>query len=310
MAEDWIAGQFEAAGLETEVVPVPVCIPNEVRLPAKLKRAELKAANVVGEWKGTDPRAGMIIIGAHYDSVAFSLDWEGYDLEKIHPERPGTPGANDNASGVAALLAIARHLGQQTPLARTVRLVAFANEEPPFYQQPTAMGSYLYALEHKRENISVMVSLETMAVYTPEEDHAKRGGMLKDFFLWLVGLDRSTDYVAFLNHACTGSDPHAREWAREFTRHSATIDVHTVAVPSLPSGPKGIAWSDDWSFTQNGIPAFCVTDTAYLRSDRYHAAADHPKNLTEVDYQHFAAVVHALQQTVVAMAGRTAPAHP
>ena len=85
-----------------------------------------------------------IIIGAHYDTKVAT---PGY-RDRWPPllDRPGTPGANDNASGVAALLSIARSLAAQ-PCAKTLRLVFFANEEPPFFKQPSVMGSYLYAGE-------------------------------------------------------------------------------------------------------------------------------------------------------------------
>src|SRR5687767_9569702 len=93
-----------------------------------------------------------IILGAHYDTKVAT---PGY-RDRWPPllDHPGTPGANDNASGVAALLSIARSLAAQ-PCAKTLRLVFFANEEPPFFKQPSAMGSYLYAGELKAKGVKV-----------------------------------------------------------------------------------------------------------------------------------------------------------
>jgi acetylornithine deacetylase/succinyl-diaminopimelate desuccinylase-like protein len=83
----------------------------------------------------------VIVVGAHYDTV------------------PGSPGANDNATGVAAVLALARRFAGR-PRPRTIRFVAFVNEEPPWFQTE-AMGSVVYATQARRrgDRISAMLSL-------------------------------------------------------------------------------------------------------------------------------------------------------
>ena len=88
----------------------------------------LKAKNISVEIRGSSLPQEIVVIGAHYDSVF------------------GSPGADDNGSGIAALLEIARQLQNAAP-ARTIRLVAFVNEEPPNFQSPTmAAGSMQSAL--------------------------------------------------------------------------------------------------------------------------------------------------------------------
>lgn len=94
-------------------------------------------------------RAGEnVVVGAHYDSAL------------------GTPGANDNAGGVAALLELARLLKSSKPF-RTIRLVFFTNEEPPYFQTDQ-MGSLVYARELKKQNVNVvsMISLETIGYFS------------------------------------------------------------------------------------------------------------------------------------------------
>ena len=97
---------------------------------------------------GTDSVGKTVVVGAHYDSVA------------------GAPGADDNASGVAGVLELARLL-QGSTHRKTIRLVLFANEEPPFFQTES-MGSLVYARQLRTEHVSVsaMISLEMLGFYS------------------------------------------------------------------------------------------------------------------------------------------------
>lgn len=106
-----------------------------------------EVSNVEADLPGSDSATGTIIVGAHYDSVA------------------GTVGANDNATGVAAVLELARQL-RASKLRRTVRFVLFVNEEPPYFQTDN-MGSLAYARQLRREGIpvSAMISLETIGFF-------------------------------------------------------------------------------------------------------------------------------------------------
>ena len=90
----------------------------------------------------------IIIIGAHYDSVF------------------GSPGANDNGTGVAAMLALARRFARAKPK-QTLRFVAFVNEEPPYFLSGE-MGSQVYARRCKErgDKISAMISLETIGYFS------------------------------------------------------------------------------------------------------------------------------------------------
>ena len=106
------------------------------------------ASNLEAQLPGASASEAIVIVGAHYDSVT------------------GTVGADDNASGVAAVFELARIL-KETRLRRTVRFVFFANEEPPYFQTDT-MGSFVYAheLHSKGIRVSAMISLETIGFYS------------------------------------------------------------------------------------------------------------------------------------------------
>src|SRR6266566_783992 len=131
-AADFIEGSFSRAGLR------PRRDSYEVRGQA--------CHNIEAEIPGTRPN--VVLIGAHYDSVF------------------GSPGANDNGSGVAALLALARRF-TGTHNTRTLRFVAFVNEEPGHFQT-AQMGSFVYAARCRQrgDRISAMISLETIGYYS------------------------------------------------------------------------------------------------------------------------------------------------
>ena len=111
---------------------------------------EVTSVNLEVEIPGHLYPEEIVVVGAHYDTVS------------------DCPGANDNGSGVAALLELARLLDDSSPQ-RTVRLVAFANEEPPFFFSNT-MGSAFYAARcyDRKEKIVGMLSLETVGYYSDE----------------------------------------------------------------------------------------------------------------------------------------------
>ena len=268
-----------------------------------IQMAPRPAFNLIAEKTGDVPEAGIIILGAHYDTMAFSTDWEGLKHEQFRPDVAGTPGADDNTSGVAALIAIAREL-KGANLKRTIRFCAFANEEPPFFQQPDAMGSWAYAAAQKerakanpREKVVVMISLETMAVYTEQTKNPKRG-FVRNAAANIMGLSKSPEYVAFMSNwrgLSTSPGKVAKGWARVFSENSS-VPVRCVSLPFF-SG-EYFAWSDDWSFTRNGFDAFTVTDTAAYRSSRYHEGWDDLNHLTEHDYTEYAKVVIGLVKTI------------
>lgn len=211
----------------------------------------------------------ILIIGAHYDSVS------------------NCPGANDNASGVAALLEMARLFKNQT-LHKTVRWVVFANEEPPFFQT-VAMGSLVYANRsaERKENIVGMLALETIGYFTevPESQHYPPP--LHYFYP-----DRG-NFIAFVGNL--SSRTLVRKSIGTF-RKKALIPSEGIAAPAFI---PGVSWSDHWAFWKNDYPAIMVTDTAPYRYPYYHTAEDTPD---KIHYEKMARVVMGLQAVVEALA--------
>jgi hypothetical protein len=163
------------------------------------------------------------------------------------------------------------------------------------------MGSWLYAKRcidaGEKTNIIMTISLDTLANYSRSDINDKRKP-----FASLIGFKREPYYVGFMSQWKAHSGFNCVAWAKIFSKHSR-IPVHTVSLPFIPCfGTEIFAWSDDWSFTEQGFPAFTVCDTAFYRSDRYHEAWDIPANLTAHDYEMFAHVVNGLAGMLKEMA--------
>ena len=208
----------------------------------------------------------IVVLGAHYDSA------------------PGTPGANDNASGVAGLFELARLL-KERELSRTVRFVAFVNEEPPFFQTD-GMGSVRYArrCRERGEKIVGMLSLETIGYYSDLKGSQQYPPVFKWFY------PDTGDFIGFV--ANVGSRKLARRCVGAFRRETAFPSEGVAA----PGWITGIGWSDHWAFWREGYPALMVTDTAPFRYPHYHAPTDTPDRL---DYDRTARVVTGLARVVV-----------
>ena len=161
-AADYIRGEFAELGYEVAIQSYQAeglsCDNIEIVVPGKLRNAEI------------------IIAGAHYDTV------------------PGSPGADDNASGVAGVIEIARLLRGAHPV-RTIKLVAFVNEEEPFFFFGE-MGSKVYAEAARRrgDNIRVMLSLEMLGCYSD-----KPGSQAYPPFLRWFYPDRG-NFIAFVSN--------------------------------------------------------------------------------------------------------------
>ena len=229
-----------------------------------------KVRNLIAEIHGADKASEIVVIGAHYDTVYFC------------------PGADDNTSGVAALLELARLLKDTHP-ARTLRFVAFVNEEPPYFQTAD-MGSLVYAKRaHQRnENIVAAVSLETIGMYSDAEgsQHYPSG-----FGLLYPSKGNSIGFIGNLS-------------SRSLVREALAAFRETTAFPSegsaVPAAVPGVGWSDHWSFWQEGYPAIMVTDTAPFRNPHYHQPTDKPETL---DYDRMTRVTRGLVKVVLRITG-------
>jgi len=202
--------------------------------------------------------ASTLVFGAHYDSAGFA------------------PGANDNGSGVAALLVLARELRARPAPAKRLRLVFFVNEEPPHFKTET-MGSLVYAkaLAATGERVSAMVSLETLGSYS---DAPGSQAYPHPFALVMPSVG---NFVAVVGRLDTRSL--AADVMRRFRESTAFPSEGGVAPDWIP----GISWSDHWSFGRIGVPAVMITDTAVFRYEHYHKPTDTPDKL---DYARLARV--------------------
>jgi len=227
-------------------------------------------SNLEIEVPGTAAASEIILVGAHYDTV------------------PGSPGADDNASGVAGVIEIAKHLARKRPR-RTLRLVAFVNEEPPFFYFGE-MGSTVYAREARQrgDDIRVMLSLEMLGCYSD-----RRGSQDYPPFFRRFYPDRG-NFIGFVSNV--KSRGALAELCRAF-REASDFPMERLAAPTLV---PGVGLSDQISFWKQGYRAVMVTDTAFYRYRHYHQATDTPEKL---DYARMADVVRGLAGAVGRLAG-------
>ena len=258
-AADFIEDSFSQAGLRT-------------RRDSYETRGQ-PCHNIEAEIPGNRPE--IIVIGAHYDSVF------------------GSPGANDNGSGAAAVLALAQRFAaretQRSPTRRTpnktLRFVAFVNEEPPYFLSGE-MGSQVYARRCKErgDKISAMISLETIGYFSdaPQSQTYPSPGL--GVFYPNVG-----NFIGFVSNVKS----------RALLRRVITLFRKHAKIPSegasLPAFIPGVSWSDQWSFWQHGYPAIMVTDTAPFRYPYYHSSNDTPDKL---DYDRFTLVVGGMEKVI------------
>ncbi|MGE5171258.1 MAG: M28 family peptidase [Rudaea sp.] len=230
---------------------------------------DVECANLEITIPGIRGHSPIVLAGAHYDTV------------------PGSPGADDNASGIAALIELARMLRDVRP-AHPIRLVAFVNEEPPFfYFGEMGSGVYARAARQRGDDIRVMLSLEMLGYFQDAPRSQRYPPFLRYFYP-----DRG-NFVAFV------SNLRSRGVLREVTNAFAErCDVPAESLAS-PAVVPGVSWSDQLSFWRAGYRAVMVTDTAFYRNPHYHTAGDTPDKL---DYARMARVVEGLARMLVALA--------
>lgn len=251
-AATWIVDSFREAG----------CQPHEQEFMV----AHVEYRNVICSFGPED--APRLVIGAHYDVM------DG-------------PGADDNASGVAGILELARMISAaKAPLEHRLDLVAFTLEEPPHFRSEE-MGSYVHArsLVAGGADVKLMISVEMIGFYSDEPgSQSYPMGVLE----WLYP-DRA-DFIGVVGELADRSSV-AR--VKALMSVSDDLSVYSINAPALLTG---VDFSDHWSYWQNGLPALMVTDTAFLRNPNYHRATDRPDTL---DYRRMALAVDGLYQVAV-----------
>lgn len=225
----------------------------------------VECSNLIVEIKGSTLPDEIVLVGAHYDSA------------------PGTPGANDNGSGTAACLSLARRLKAHQP-ERTMRFVFFVNEEPPHFQKQT-MGSLVYArrCKERRENLVAVLSLETLGYYSDKEGAQQYPPLLS------AAYPSTGNFVAFVGNI--DSKPLVSDVISLFRKHAK----FPSEAGSLPGQLRGVGWSDHWSFWEFGYQGVMVTDTAPFRYSHYHRATDTPE---KIDFDRLARVTLGLEAVI------------
>jgi hypothetical protein len=233
----------------------------------KVRNIEVSVAKVAPHAK---PER-IFIVGAHYDSA------------------PGAPGANDNGSGAAAVLELARLLKTLRPSQGTeIKFVFFVNEEPPWF-----MGEQMGSFRHARQlhddgvNVAGALILETIGWYS-QQRHSQQ---------LPPGLEgRYPDTGNFIAFVGTMQSSRLVQQALAAFQRVSDFPAHGLAAPDYV---QGVTLSDHTSYNRFGYPAIMITDTAFMRYPYYHTAQDTPDKL---DYASVARVVSGLARTIEALA--------
>lgn len=222
--------------------------------------------NVIANFGPKD--ADVIVLGAHYDVCG------------------DQPGADDNASGVAGLLLIAKYLAaNQAALKNNFELVFYSLEEPPHFRTEF-MGSAVHAanLKKRRAPVKYMISLETIGYYSDAKGSQSYPPLLGLFypgegnFIALVGRSADSTLINFLKVG--------------FMK-STNLKLVSLAAPPLVTG---IDFSDHLNYWKHGYSAVMVTDTAFMRNDNYHEPGDTPETL---DYAKIVEVARGVYGAVI-----------
>ncbi|MBI3775537.1 MAG: M28 family peptidase [Gammaproteobacteria bacterium] len=261
-AGQYIRDEFISAGADVAIQEVSV--------------QESTYKNIIGRF---GPTSGpLLVIGAHYDSHGDASEGAKYPLGFDFDTH--TPGADDNASGVAGLIELAHLLHQKLP-SRSVELVAYTLEEPPHFRTEH-MGSVWHArsLVEANRNIQLMLSLEMIGFFSDDADtqsfpvpgmgflYPERGN-----FIALVG--RLDGFRAVRK-------------AKALMSGATDLPVFSINAPSFI---PGVDFSDHRSYWNLGFPALMVTDTAFYRNENYHRAGD---TFEKLDYRRMAKVVQSI----------------
>lgn len=251
-AADWVRSGWESQGYavksQTFLVNGVECANLEIEIPGRTRPSEI------------------VLLSAQYDT------W------------PDSPGANNNGSGMAVLLELSRMLRNHQP-DRTVRLVAFTTQEPPF-DNTDSMGSLIYARRSRAlgENIRVMMSMDAIGIYRHEP-----GSQNLPFPFSLFYPDKA-DFLGFI--ADLGSRARLVEATRGFHRGSA----FPIEAGSVPRWVRGARWSDHNSFWNNGYHGIQITDTGAFRSPSHTRPDD---TIEKIDFVALARITFGMYGAVI-----------
>ena len=205
--------------------------------------------NIIATMEGTEQGIDWLLVGAHYDAAM------------------GSPGADDNASGVAVLLETARILSSQK-LKRTVQFVAFTLEEPQPYTLHFFIGSDHFARKARKNNVRYKAALILESIgYTDTSE----GSQIVPLFV-RVPVPKTGTFLGVITNRKSHSIMNSfSEIAHYFV---PDLDIVTYKVPFSGRVIPETRFSDHASFWNQGYPALMLTDTAMFRNPHYHTPHD------------------------------------
>ncbi|MFH1823882.1 MAG: M20/M25/M40 family metallo-hydrolase [Candidatus Firestonebacteria bacterium] len=219
--------------------------------------SERKTKNIMVNKIGSEKPEEIFVVGAHFDTCF-------------------NPGADDNASGIAGLLELAR-LIKKEDIKSTIRFVAFSNEEPPFFHTGN-MGSKVYAkeLKTKKENVKAALIIESIGYYSEGKNSQKYPPFFGLFY------PNKGNFIAVIGNFSSG-------WlvkkVKTSFKNNSNFPIESVSTfDFIP----GIDFSDNWSFWKEGFSAVMITDTANFRNPNYHTNKD---TFNTLDYYNIAEIV-------------------
>ena len=221
--------------------------------------------NIIAKKTGKVKPDEIIIVGAHYDTCF-------------------NPGADDNASAIAGLLELASLLADGE-YCRTVRFVAFVNEEPPFFKTED-MGSFVYARQAKQESedIKAVLILEMIGYYSDKTFSQRYPLFLGPFY------PNRANFIAVVGNFTN------RRLVQKVASHLKDNSRILIRPVVLFDFVPGVDFSDHWSFWQMGISSVMITDTAFYRYRHYHSNSD---TFEKLDYQKIAELVEGLESVLL-----------
>jgi hypothetical protein len=252
-AADYIHRQLEQANLIVE--------------GRRFDEAGFAGTNLLARPFPTQMDSPLLVVGAHYDSI------------------PGSPGADDNASAVAALLEVARWIRlvlESGDRSCQLELVAYDLEEYGL------VGSFVHSRETQRAGVAIrgMISLEMLA-YTDSRPHSQR---------LPIHLTKLYPNVGNFIGVCGNEASRALvQTVTQALKSVPGLPVESITVPGKGEVLPEVRLSDHSSFWDRDYPAVMITDTSFMRNPHYHQASDQPETL---DYPFLAKVTAGVCEAV------------
>ena len=254
-AKIYICEQFESYGYKVEIESYVV--------------DGKKVSNIIAVKEGIKCPNEIVVAGTHYDS------YRG-------------PGADDNASGVAGILELARLFKDQAT-DRTIKFIAFTNEEIPYFGT-IDMGSRVYAkgARSRNENIAAAITLDSIGYYSEAPRSQKYPPIFKLFY------PRKANFVTLVSDFT--SSALTKDVKRYFKKHSDFPITSVIAFRFF----YGIDLGDHRSFWKEGYKAVQVTDTAFFRNSTYHKMTD---TWDTLNYEFMSRVIEGLYFVLMEISG-------